>query len=48
MKEMLGEMHYMPDSWKQRPHTVEVYREVTHVFQFTMVRGWRGERREEG
>ena len=42
MKEMLGEMHYMPDSWKQRPHTVEVYREVTHVFQFTIVR-----RREE-
>ena len=27
----------MPDSWKQRPHTLEVYNEFTHVFQFTVV-----------
>ena len=37
MHEILGEVHYMPDKWKQRPHTVEVYKEYTQVFQFTLV-----------
>ena len=37
MHEILGEIHYMPDKWKQRPHTVEVYKEYTQVFQFTLV-----------
>ncbi len=38
MQLILGQIHYMPDHWKQRPHTVEVYKEYTQVFQFTMVR----------
>ena len=38
MQRILGEIHYMPDHWKQRPHSVEVYTEFTHVFQFTVVR----------
>ena len=37
MQRILGEIHYMPDSWKQKPHTTEVYNEFTHVFQFTVV-----------
>ena len=37
MQRILGEIHYMPDSWKQRPHTLEVYNEFTRVFQFTVV-----------
>ena len=37
MQRILGEIHYMPDSWKQHPHTLEVYNEFTHVFQFTVV-----------
>ena len=34
MHEILGEVHYMPDKWT---HTVEVYKEYTQVFQFTLV-----------
>ncbi|CAI8026630.1 Autophagy-related protein 9A [Geodia barretti] len=37
MHEILGEIHYMPDRWKQEPHTVEVYKEYTQVFQFTLM-----------
>lgn len=39
MHEILGEIHYMPDKWKLEPHTVEVYKEFTQVFQFTLVSG---------
>ena len=47
MQRILGEIHYMPDHWKQQPHTVEVYKEYTQVFQFTLV-SVRSEREEGG
>ena len=37
MQRILGDIHYMPDHWKKQPHTLTVYKEFTHVFQFTMV-----------
>lgn len=37
MQQILGEIHYMPDHWKEKPHTVEVYKEFTHVYQFTLM-----------
>ena len=37
MQTILGNIHYMPDHWKQAPHTAMVYKEFTQVFQYTVV-----------
>lgn len=37
MTEILTEIHYMPDHWKEKPHTVKVNSEFSQVFQFTMM-----------
>jgi autophagy-related protein 9 len=36
MTEILEEIHYMPDLWKDRPHTLEVSSQFGQVFQLTI------------
>ena len=37
MCELRQRLHYIPDEWLSKPHTSEVHRQFTQVFQFRVV-----------